>query len=59
MRVRVVLEVGFVDSNEETQISGIIDEQESIWAGYDLPNAEAVAIFTACKDLIAKGNGDA
>ena len=51
MRVRVVLEIGSPDN-----IVGVLDEQESLWAGGDLTNEAALALFTKCRDEIAKAD---
>lgn len=56
MRIRVSLQVGNVDDGDKETIVGEIDAVESFWAGGDLSNAAAVALFDKLRDQVLASN---
>lgn len=58
MRIRVSLQIGHVDDNSEETIVGEIAAVESLWAGGDLSNADAVALFNKLRDQVLASNPD-
>ena len=54
MRVRVILEVGYVDEADVEHITGFIESEESLWAGAggDLNNTQALALYDSCAAAI-------
>lgn len=53
MRVRVILEVGYVDESDDAEhITGEIESEESLWAGGDLTNEKALELFESCAALV-------
>jgi hypothetical protein len=59
MRVKVVLEVGWVDDNDTEHIIGVLEDRTSLWAGGDLSNEATLALYKAAEALVAKAEAKA
>jgi hypothetical protein len=54
MRVRVVLEVGSVDHDNNEYIVGVLEDRTSLWAGGNLSYEATLALYKTAEALVAK-----